>query len=65
MFMTQAAHVPVSSRSLRPRQSRAELLDLARTSGAIERFTAIMGGPPEFDGCDDEDLRAFVRENAP
>jgi hypothetical protein len=69
--MSQAAPVllaPTASRRRRPSrptESRAELLELAASSGAVERFIEVMGGPPEFDGCDEDDIRAFIRENAP
>jgi hypothetical protein len=63
--MTQAVHAPVASRPIRRRQSRAELLDLAVSSGAVARFVNVMGGPPEFDGCDEDDIRQFIAENAP
>jgi hypothetical protein len=70
--MSQAAAAIVSSgvrfaspRPSRSRQSRAELLKLAASSGAIGRFIEIMGGPREFGGCDEDDIRAFIRENAP
>jgi hypothetical protein len=35
--------------------------ELAVTSGAVARFTEEMGGPQEFDGCDVDDLVAFIR----
>jgi hypothetical protein len=44
---------------------RAELLKVAAISGAIERFTETMAGPPEFDGCDEDDICALIREFAP
>jgi hypothetical protein len=62
--MTQAAHV-LALPARRRFSDRAELLKLAETSGAVDRFIEIMGGPPEFDGCDEDDLRAFIAENAP
>jgi hypothetical protein len=60
----QDAPVLVSSGPIRRRLSRAELLELAVSSGAVGHFIEIMGGPPEFDGCDEDDILAFIRENA-
>jgi hypothetical protein len=51
--------------SPRPRSTLEALKELAVRSGAVARFIEIMGGPPEFDGCDEEDVLAFICENAP
>jgi hypothetical protein len=63
--MTQAAHLDELAFHPIRRSSRAELLELAVSSGAVDRFIEIMGGPPEFDRCDDDDIREFIRENTP
>jgi hypothetical protein len=63
--MTQAAPVLAPSSSIRRRQTHTELLELAVSSGAVDRFIEIMGGPPDFDFCDEDDIRDFIRENAP
>lgn len=45
--------------------SLLQLRRFAHTSGAVERFTSLMGGPPEFEHASREDLIEFIRENAP
>ena len=54
----------LEARDLRE-MSLLALRRLAHTSGAVERFTALMGGPPEFEHADREGLIEFIRENAP
>ncbi len=49
----------------RRRMTLSELKELAVASGAVARFTEEMGGPPEFDFCDEDDILSFIRENAP